>query len=163
MRGLKEVSQQRRKFPGACLVNDFHLHVGITASSASLVHKDHSSCTADMGWTAWALLIVSGEASDRPMYLTLPSSTSFFRAPIYKLHNVERFEEEKSVWHTYLHISVAVTDRKIHTNKKLGRVHLPTNPLQKGQLSYNTHECEKGFQLSYRKTHSSIQTLISRI
>ena len=36
-----------------------------------------------MGWIACALLIVDAEASDRPMYLILPSATSFLSSPIY--------------------------------------------------------------------------------
>ena len=66
-----------------------HLQVGTMSSSTSLDHKDHSNCTADMGWTACALLIVEAEASLRPMYFILPSSTSFFISPIFqKRHEV---------------------------------------------------------------------------
>ncbi len=49
----------------------------VGCTSAFLVHKDHSSCTAEMGCMACARLISSGVASDRPRYLTLPDSTSF--------------------------------------------------------------------------------------
>ena len=59
-----------------------HLQVGIISSSTSLDHKDHSSCTAVMRRTACALLIVEAEASDSPMCLILPSSTSFLSSPI---------------------------------------------------------------------------------
>lgn len=61
-----------------------HLHVGTISSSKSLDHKDHSFWTAVNGWTAWALLIVEAEASDRPTYFIFPSSTSFFSSPILK-------------------------------------------------------------------------------
>lgn len=61
--------------------HDSHLQVGMMSSSTSLVHKDHSSWTAVMGWTACALLMVDADASDRPMYLIFPSSTNFFNSP----------------------------------------------------------------------------------
>ena len=56
-----------------------YLHNGMIASSTSLVHKDHSICTALIGWTAWALWIVPGLASDRQMYFIflLPLAFSF--------------------------------------------------------------------------------------
>ena len=59
-----------------------HLQVGMISSSTSLDHKDHSNCTAVMGCSGCALLIVEAEASDRPMYLILPSSTNFLSSPI---------------------------------------------------------------------------------
>lgn len=60
-----------------------YLQVGTISSSTSLVHKDHSSWMAVSGWTACALLIVSGGASDKPTYFIFPSSTNFFNSPIY--------------------------------------------------------------------------------
>lgn len=60
-----------------------YLHRGTIPSSMSRVQRDHSICTAVIGWTAWARLMVSGLASDRPIYLTFPSSTSFFSPFIY--------------------------------------------------------------------------------
>ncbi|MFS8008422.1 hypothetical protein Hanom_Chr14g01272641 [Helianthus anomalus] len=59
------------------------LQVGIISSSTSLDCKDHSICTAVIGCTACALLMVDADASDNPTYLILPSSTNFFSSPIY--------------------------------------------------------------------------------
>ena len=64
-------------------VNWINLQSGIISSSISRLQRDHSICTAVMGCTACALLIVSGLASDRPIYLTFPSSTSFLSSPTY--------------------------------------------------------------------------------
>ena len=64
-------------------MNWINLHSGIISSSISRVQIDHSICTAVMGCTACALLIVSGLASDRPIYLTFPSFTSFLSSPTY--------------------------------------------------------------------------------
>ncbi|KAF5768531.1 hypothetical protein HanXRQr2_Chr14g0637501 [Helianthus annuus] len=61
-----------------------HLQVGIISSSTSRDCKDHSNCTAVIGCTTCALLMVDADASDNPTYLILPSSTSFFSSPIYK-------------------------------------------------------------------------------
>lgn len=58
-----------------------HLQVGTMSASVSLDHKDHSICTAVIGCTACALLIVEAEASDKPMYFILPSLTSSLSAP----------------------------------------------------------------------------------
>ena len=60
-----------------------NLQSGIISSSISRVHKEYSICKAVMGWTAWALLIVSTLASDNPMYFIFPSSTSFLSSSIY--------------------------------------------------------------------------------
>ena len=48
----------------------------------SRLQSDHSICTALMGCTACARLIVSGLASESPMYFTFPSSTNFLSSPI---------------------------------------------------------------------------------
>ena len=47
----------------------------------SRVHSEYSDCSAVIGCTAWARRMVSGPASDRPMWRTLPSATSSARAP----------------------------------------------------------------------------------
>jgi hypothetical protein len=59
-----------------------HLQSGTISGSMSRDQRDHSICTAVIGCTACARLMVSGLASDNPMYLTLPSSTSFLSSPI---------------------------------------------------------------------------------
>ena len=64
-------------------VNKINLQSGIISSSISRLQRDHSICTAEMGCTACALLIVSGLSSDKPIYLTFPSSTSFLSSPTY--------------------------------------------------------------------------------
>ncbi len=46
-------------------------------TSASRVHRLHSSWHAVMGWMACAFRISSGLASEMPRYLTLPSWTKF--------------------------------------------------------------------------------------
>ena len=66
-----------------------YLQSGIISCSISRVQRDHSICTAVMGWTACALLIVSGLASDNPMYLIFPSCTSFFSSPICHLKKTQ--------------------------------------------------------------------------
>jgi hypothetical protein len=63
-----------------------HLHRGTTSSSISRDQRDHSICRAVMGWTACARLIVFTLASERPIYLTFPSSTSFFISPTCYTH-----------------------------------------------------------------------------
>ena len=55
--------------------------VGSTASSGSRVHSEYSVCSAEIGCTACARRIVSGEASESPRWRTLPCSTSSFIAP----------------------------------------------------------------------------------
>lgn len=60
-----------------------NLHRETISTSISRDQRDHSICTALIGCTAWARLIVSALASDNPMYLTIPSSTNFFSSPIY--------------------------------------------------------------------------------
>ena len=40
--------------------------VGTISSSSSLLHSDHSLCSAAIGWTAAARRMVSTEASDSP-------------------------------------------------------------------------------------------------
>lgn len=62
--------------------HNVYLEVGIIWASESLLQRDHSSCTAVIGCTAWALRIVEAEASDRPTYFIFPSSTNFFSSPI---------------------------------------------------------------------------------
>ena len=59
-----------------------HLHSGTISGSMSRDQRDHSICTAVIGCTACARLMVSGLASDNPMYLTFPSSTNFLSSPI---------------------------------------------------------------------------------
>ena len=83
-RFLKHGNNQETKiYKKTSSVNWTYLQSGIISSSISRVHRDHSICKAVMGCTAWALLIVSGLASDRPIYLTFPSSTSFLSSPTY--------------------------------------------------------------------------------
>lgn len=60
-----------------------NLQRGMISSSTSRVHREYSISKAVMGWTEWALLIVSTLASDKPMYLIFPSSTSFLSSPIF--------------------------------------------------------------------------------
>lgn len=62
-----------------------YLQVGMICCSTSLDHKDHSIWTAVIGWTAWALLMVEAEASDKPMYFIFPSSTNFLSSPIFHI------------------------------------------------------------------------------
>ena len=64
-------------------VPETHLHSGTISGSMSRDQRDHSICTAETGCTACAQLIVSGLASDSPMYLIFPSSTSFLSSPTY--------------------------------------------------------------------------------
>ena len=59
-----------------------HLQSGTISGSMSRDQRDHSICTAVIGCTACARLMVSGLASDNPMYLTFPSSTNFLSSPI---------------------------------------------------------------------------------
>lgn len=55
----------------------------------SRVQRDHSICKAVMGWTACARLIVSGLASDKPIYFTFPSSTNLLSSPIYQTFQLQ--------------------------------------------------------------------------
>ena len=75
-----------------------HLQVGTISSSTSLVHKDHSNWIAVIGWTAWARLIVAAEASERPMYFILPSSTNFFSSPIWLMARNKFRTQTKSLF-----------------------------------------------------------------
>ena len=59
-----------------------HLQSGTISGSMSRDQRDHSICTAVIGRTACARLMVSGLASDNPIYLTFPSSTNFLSSPI---------------------------------------------------------------------------------
>jgi hypothetical protein len=54
---------------------------GSSAASGSRVHSEYSVCRAVSGWMAWARRIVSGLASDRPMWSTLPWPARSARAP----------------------------------------------------------------------------------
>ncbi len=55
--------------------------VGTTAVSMSRLKTDHSDCTAVIGATAAARRIVSADASESPMWLIFPASTSSVSAP----------------------------------------------------------------------------------
>ena len=54
---------------------------GRTFGSGSRVHKEYSDCRAVTRCTACARRIVSGPASDMPMWRILPSATSSARVP----------------------------------------------------------------------------------
>ena len=56
-------------------------HVGRISASTSRVHNEYSVCSAVIGCVACARRIVSGAASLRPMWRTLPSFTSSPIAP----------------------------------------------------------------------------------
>ena len=75
---------------------DKYLQSGTISCSISRVQRDHSSCTAVMGWTACALLIVSGLASDNPMYLIFPSWTSLLSSPICHSKKTEQTYQTQS-------------------------------------------------------------------
>lgn len=69
---LPPVSQDSGQYAHTPHLHCFHFEF----TSDSRVHRLHSSCTAESGWTACALRMSSGLVSLTPMYLILPSSTS---------------------------------------------------------------------------------------
>ena len=98
MKSTNLMIQERR------VENEQNLQRGMISFSISRVHKDHSICTAVMGWTVCARPIVSGLASDNPMYFILPSSTSFFSSPI--LTNITNFNQQLTKAETLRHLKL---------------------------------------------------------
>lgn len=83
------------------------LQRGIISSSISRVQREYSVWRAVIGWTAWALLIVSALASDSPIYLILPSSTNFLSSLIWNSEMMWTFMWERKFFPHNL------TERKI--------------------------------------------------
>lgn len=88
-----------------------NLQTGMMFFSISRVIKEYSICIAVIGWIACALLMVSMLASQSPMYLIFPSSTSFLSSPIYYSKRQDS-EKTKYTKHWTLKLIFLVTRNK---------------------------------------------------